>query len=198
MITLKAEKRDLNVKPKKLRREGYVTASVFGKDIEGSVPVQISAHDVELALRSAGKGSRIVLDIDGDKKNVLIKEIQSNVLKRQILEIDFQELVAGEMVKSVAEVVLENETSVNGGIVELLMSEIHYSALPESITDKVVVDCSTLKVGSEVKVKDLALAKDKNVKLISDPEAVVVNVAHQELENEADDTASDADATDAQ
>ena len=33
MTTLKAEKRSMDVKAKRLRREGYVTGNVFGKKI---------------------------------------------------------------------------------------------------------------------------------------------------------------------
>jgi large subunit ribosomal protein L25 len=176
MTTLKAEKRDLSVKPKKLRREGFVTGSIFGKDIDGSVAIMMDAHDTELALRTAGKGSKVVIELDGDKKNALIKEIQKNPLKNQLVEIDFQELVKGEMVNSVAEVVLENESSVKEGIVELVEKEIHYSALPESIVDKVVVNCAGLKIGDAIKVGDLDLAKDKNIKIKSDVDSVVVNV----------------------
>ena len=39
MNTLKAEKRSMDIKAKKLRREGYVVGNVFGKKIEGSIPV---------------------------------------------------------------------------------------------------------------------------------------------------------------
>ena len=35
MNTLKAEKRNMQTKAKKLRREGYVTGNVFGREIEG-------------------------------------------------------------------------------------------------------------------------------------------------------------------
>ena len=35
MNTLKAEKRSMDVKAKKLRREGFVTGNLFGKEIEG-------------------------------------------------------------------------------------------------------------------------------------------------------------------
>ena len=34
MNTLKAEKRTLDVKAKKLRKEGYVTGNVFGKEMK--------------------------------------------------------------------------------------------------------------------------------------------------------------------
>ena len=39
MTTLKAEKRSMDVKAKRLRREGFVTGNVFGHAIEGSIPV---------------------------------------------------------------------------------------------------------------------------------------------------------------
>ncbi|MCR4781783.1 MAG: hypothetical protein K5851_03430 [Lachnospiraceae bacterium] len=92
MTTLKAEKRDLNVKAKKLRREGLVTASIFGKNIEGALPIQMSAHDVEIAFRGIKVGSEIEVDVEGDVKKVRVKEIQKNVLKGLYLEIDFQEI----------------------------------------------------------------------------------------------------------
>ena len=48
MNTLKAEKRDLAVKAKKLRREGYVTGNVFGKELEQSIPVKMLSSSVEI------------------------------------------------------------------------------------------------------------------------------------------------------
>ena len=65
MNTLKAEKRDLAVKAKKLRREGYVTGNVFGKEIEGSIPVKMTVSDVETLLKTTGKGGQILLNVDG-------------------------------------------------------------------------------------------------------------------------------------
>ena len=41
MNTLKAEKRTMDTKAKRLRREGYVTGNVFGREMEGSLPVKI-------------------------------------------------------------------------------------------------------------------------------------------------------------
>ena len=41
MNTLKAEKRTMDVKAKKLRREGYVTGIVFGREMKESVPVKM-------------------------------------------------------------------------------------------------------------------------------------------------------------
>ena len=46
MNTLSAEKRDMQIKAKKLRREGFVTGNVFGKNMEGSMPLKIEKKEV--------------------------------------------------------------------------------------------------------------------------------------------------------
>ena len=50
MNTLKAEKRDLAVKAKRLRREGYVTGNIFGREVKGSIPIKIERKDVDRLL----------------------------------------------------------------------------------------------------------------------------------------------------
>ena len=55
MTTLKAETRDKNVKAKRLRREGYVTGNVFGREITGSIPVKIGQREVERLLKTSNK-----------------------------------------------------------------------------------------------------------------------------------------------
>ena len=65
MDTLKAEKRSMETKAKRLRREGYVTGNVFGHDIEGSIPVKIAKNDAENILKKKKKGSQIILDVEG-------------------------------------------------------------------------------------------------------------------------------------
>ena len=45
MNTFKVQKRDMETKAKKLRREGYVTGNLFGKEIEGSVLLKIRSRE---------------------------------------------------------------------------------------------------------------------------------------------------------
>ena len=58
MNTLKAEKRTLAVKAKKLRREGYVTGNVFGKEMKESIPVKWMLPQLTACLRRAIKEAR--------------------------------------------------------------------------------------------------------------------------------------------
>ena len=197
MNTLKAEKRSMDVKAKRLRREGFVTGNVFGKKIEGSIPVKIERTALDRLLKTSGKGSRIQLDVDGENMDVLIKEIDINHLKNEVMEIDFQALVSGEMIHSVAEIILLGHDKVAEGIVEQHLNEISYRALPSALVEKVEVDVAEMKVGDSIKVKDLPIASDKDVHLMTDPEAVVVSVglAHNApIDEPEEDGAEDAEA----
>ena len=112
MTTLRVQRRNMETKAKKLRREGYVTGNLFGKEIEGSIPVQIEKSEAERIQRECMKGSQLYLELEGKTYDVLIKEMDYNTMNHQILEIDFQALVKGEKVHSVAEIVLHNKEKV--------------------------------------------------------------------------------------
>ncbi|MBB5263591.1 large subunit ribosomal protein L25 [Catenibacillus scindens] len=189
MNTLKAEKRDMNTKAKKLRREGYVTGNVFGKKIEGSIPVKIGVKDAQELLKTSNKGSQIMLNVDGSSMDVLIKEIDYDSMKHQILEMDFQALVSDEKVHSVAEIILRNHEMVQNGVLQQQLEEISYRALPADLVEKIEIDVSSLKTGDSIKVKDLDIASNDKVDLLTDPEATIVTVT--EVHNVVPETESD-------
>lgn len=176
MNTLKAEKRSMDVKAKKLRREGFVTGNVFGRKIKGSIPVKIAKADADRLLKTSSRGSQIMLNVDGQDMDVLIKEIEYNALKGQVEEIDFQALVSGEKVHSVAEIHLINHEKVTTGVLQQFLSEVSYRALPSALVEKIELDVGDMRVGDSVKVKDLSIASDKDVELQTDLDAVVVTV----------------------
>ena len=180
MNTLKAEKRSMDVKAKRLRREGYVTGNLFGREIEGSIPVKMHKPDVERLLKTNNKGSQILLDVDGQKYDVLIKEVDFNPMAGRVDELDFQALVSNEKVHSVAEIVLVNHDKIQTGVLQENLTEIAYTAYPSSLVDKVKVDVGEMKIGDVIYVKDLPIAEDKDIDLKTDPESVVVmlNAVH--------------------
>ena len=75
----------------------------------------------------------------------LVKEVDYNPLKRQILEMDFQALVKGEKVHSTAEIVLLNHDKIQEGVIEKVLNEVSYRALPESLVEKIEIDMASLK-----------------------------------------------------
>ena len=192
MNTLKAEKRNMQTKAKKLRREGFVTGNVFGREMKESMPIQILKADAERLVKTHGKGSQVMLEVDGQIMDVLVKEIDLSPLKTEIYEIDFQALVSGEKVHSVAEVVLLNHEKVNTGLVNQMLHEIAFKAVPAALVEKVEIDVGDMKLGDSIQVKDLDIAKNKDIDLITNPETTVVAVT--EIHNPSVDSGEEEDA----
>ena len=176
MNTLKAEKRDMSIKAKKLRREGFVTGNLFGRELEDSIPLKFNKAEIEKLLKVESKGGQVMLEVAGETYDALIKEVDYNPLKGYIDEIDFQALVSNEKVHSVAEVILLGQDDVQAGVVQQMLQEITYKALPADLVDKIKVDVSHMKVGETLKVKDLDIAKNPAIDLHTSPEATVATV----------------------
>ena len=194
MNTLKAEKRNMQTKAKKLRREGFVTGNVFGREMKESMPIQILKADAERLVKTHGKGSQVMLEVDGQTMDVLVKEIDLSPLKTEIYEIDFQALVSNEKVHSVAEIILLNHEAVQAGVVQQMLQEVSYKALPAALVDKIKIDVSSMKVGDTLKVEDLEIAKNPDIDLQTPLDAAVATVievhnAPAEGEGEEDTTA---------
>ena len=198
MNTLKAEKRDMTVKAKKLRREGFVTGNVFGREMKGSMPIKMDKLEVDHILQTCGKGSQLMLEVDGQQMDVLIKELDYNALKKQVEEIDFQALVSGEKVHSVAEIFLLNHDKVTEGVLQQRLHEISYKALPDALIDKIEIDALSMRVGDTIKVKDLPIASNPGIDLMTDPETTVATItpARVNTDAESSDAAADEKKTD--
>ncbi|HAU87371.1 MAG TPA: 50S ribosomal protein L25 [Lachnospiraceae bacterium] len=192
MNTLKVQTRDMETKAKRLRREGYITGNLFGREIKGSIPIKVKLSEAEGILKQCVVGTQIMLDVEGKQYDVLIKEMDYDAMKKQLIEVDFQALVSGEKVHSVAEIILHNKEKVVEGVLEQLLTEISYKAYPADLVDKIDLDVSSLRLGDTVKVSDLDLAKNENVDIMTSKDAVVVNViqSHVVAETEDDDVAA--------
>ena len=194
MNTLKAEKRDMSIKAKKLRREGFVTGNLFGRELEASIPLKFDKAEIERLLKVESKGGQVMLEVAGETYDALIKEVDYNPLKGYVDEIDFQALVSNEKVHSVAEIHLVNLEKLSSGVPQQMLQEISFKALPAALVEKVEVDVGDLKVGDTIRVADLPIAKDKDVDLMTDVDATVVTITEVHVKAsdlEAEDTNTD-------
>ena len=81
-----------------VRRDGQVPAVIYG---HGRDPqsLAINTRELEKLLEHISAENTVIdLSFDGKSSRTLIREIQRHPFKRQILHVDFQELVAGEKV----------------------------------------------------------------------------------------------------
>lgn len=187
MNTLTAEKRDLKTKAKKLRKEGYVIGNLFGRDIENSIPLKVDSREVAKFLKDNKKGAHITLLVDGENVDAIVKEIDYNAMKNETMFINFQALVADEKIHTTAAIELLNEDAVQNGIVEQSLSEIEYKAFPADIVEKVEIDLTQYNVGDMIHVKDLPLAANSKISLVTPEDTLVVNIAEPEAVPEDED-----------
>lgn len=178
-IPLTAQKRTvLGRKVKKLRGEGIIPAHVFGHKVK-TVHVQVKNTDFAKVFDAAGETGIVDLAIDGEKRPVLVRNVQFHPVTDEILHIDFYQVNLAEKVKvNVPLEVIGESPAVEKKIGLLLtpVSEVEIEALPQDLPEKIEVDVSKLaNVGDEVKVKDLAVDRSK-IEIHTEPELVVVKI----------------------
>jgi len=181
--------RDMGIKAKRLRKEGFLPASLGGRNMEKSLSISISEKDAKQFMKDNVVGSKAILDIEGTTYNVLLKSADFDPFTHQFLEMTFQQLIADEKVKTKAEIILLNEDKARGFITRTL-SEIEYKAYPADLVDKIEIDVSEYPIGTNLTVADLDIAKNENVDMLSALESTILHIAEhaQTMEEEpADD-----------
>ena len=179
--TLSAELRTETGKgvARKLRAAGRVPAVIYGHNRE---PQSLSIETRELGrlLDKITAGSTVIeLGVaGGSTARTLIREIQRHPVKRHILHVDFQELVAGEQITVQCPLVFVGTPEGvrnQGGILEELLREVSISVDPSSIPNHIDVDVTHLTIGHPVHVRDLQLPA--GVSVLDDPDLTVCAVA---------------------
>lgn len=193
MITLKVEKRNPEVKAKKLRRDGFVCGVLYGKEMKESTPIQLMEPEALRFIKANKEGTQVMLDLDGKQVDALVKNIDYDPMKKQIMALDFQALVAGETVATSVQVILENEDAAQG-IVEQTLNEVHYKADPANMLDTIVIDFKTLSPDiREFHVKDLVIPEGKTVHITTPEDTLIFHIAEY-ANNGEDEVAEDSDA----
>ena len=175
MDVIKVSKRDFAVKAKQLRRDGKIPGSVFGGPLSDSISLQIDEDIARRLIRHKREGSKLKLDLDGKLIPVQIKEIELNTIKNEILHISFQ-AEGGSKVKSVIHIILKNTEKITG-LLETMLLEIPYAALPENMIDTITIDLDGIKVGTVITVADIPELMSDKIDLQVDPNEIVLRVS---------------------
>jgi large subunit ribosomal protein L25 len=169
---------------RKLRAAGEVPGVIYGHGREPQ-PLTVNAREFNrLAERIRITSTVIELALDGKVAKTLIRELQRNPLDRQVLHVDFQELVAGEKVN--VSVPLRFTGSAKGvkegGILEEVMHQLSIRVDPSNIPDHIDVDVTELTIGHGLHVSDVKLPE--GVEVLDNPSNSVVTVVAPKAEEE--------------
>ena len=161
-----------------LRARGQIPAIIYGHD-HAPQALSLNARDLDKMLGHIQAESTVIeVTVDGKTSKTLIREIQRHPIKRQILHVDFQALVAGEKVTvniPITLVGIPEGVKLEGGVMEQPLRELEIEVDPSNIPDHVELDVSNLKIGDSLHVSDIKLAE--GVTILDDPETSVAVVA---------------------
>ena len=169
---------------RKLRRSGKIPAVLYGHKND-SVALSVDPKDIFRILHSdSGENTIFGLNVPGrERLNCLIKEYQLEPIAHYLLHADFYEVAMDETL----EVKVPLETSgepygvkTEGGLMDIVHRELHVECLPADIPESIVVDVTNLKIGDLIRVRDLVVSE--KVKLLDDPETVVIAIEHPRAE----------------
>jgi large subunit ribosomal protein L25 len=163
---------------RKLRSAGQVPAVIYGHSREAQSLAVPQRELGRLLDRIAAASTVIELTIDGRLSRTLIREIQRHPVKRNILHVDFQELVAGEMISVACPIVYVGVpigVRASGGVLDQIMHELQIEVDPANLPNHIDIDVSGLDLGNSLHVADLKVPE--GVRLTDDPTATVCVVS---------------------
>jgi large subunit ribosomal protein L25 len=167
---------------RKLRAAGQVPGVIYGHGREPQ-SLTVNAREFDrLAERVRITSTVIELALDGKVAKTLVRELQRDPIKRSVLHIDFQELVAGEKVNVSVPLRFTGTpegVKTGGGIFEEVVHNIHVECDPSNIPDHIDVDVTALTIGHSLHVSDLKLPEgveitddaDMTIAVVSAPKA---------------------------
>ena len=170
---------------RKLRADGQIPAVIYGHNREPQ-SLAVSSRDLERLLDHISAASTVIdLDLGGTTSRTLIREIQRHPFKRQILHVDFQELVAGETVTVEVPLVIvgiAEGVRVGGGVLDQVLREVEIECDPGSIPNHIDVDVTNLTIGHSIHVGDLTLPA--GVTMLTDEEQTIAVCSAPRVEAE--------------
>ena len=172
---------------KKMRREKLVPGIVYSKG-EETKHVQVDQIDFVKVFRIVGTSSLMELEVDGEVIPVIVKSVQRNPVKGEVIHIDFQKLDMKQKIKITVPVYLLHRDAIKlqPSVLMQMLDTIEIECLPGDIPESVGIDVSGMDFETPLYVKDLEIMGEDNVEVLTDPESIICTLNEPTMEEEED------------
>jgi len=193
-MTLAVTARDKSKSLEVLRTSGYIPAVIYGPAQE---PTEIAIEEkiFDKVRRLAGEST--VLELTGLSKamEVLIKEVDFNPVKQQIMHVDFLALEKGKEITTHVPLHFVGIAPVEDlrlGTVNKVLHEVEVVCTPANLPSFLNVDLSGLKtLEDKIRISDIALPA--GVQITLEAEETVAVVAQEKSDESTEDEAAAID-----
>lgn len=174
-IVLEAQVRtQTGKKVKFLRKEGFIPAIIYGREVE-TLPISLKKRETTLLFNKISGSTILTIHVDGKEHATLVREVQRDYIKNELLHVDFQAVSLKEKLRTHVSLTLVGKAPVLENFEALIVSgidQIEVECLPQDLVDTIEVDISSLaEIGAAIYVKDLP--KLANVEILTDLEELV-------------------------
>lgn len=163
---------------KQVRSEGYVPGVVYGQGNDAQV-LQFKEKELMRLLRDGGGSQLIELNGLGEKSmRVLMREMQQDPARRNILHVDFYQVQMDVVVRIEASINFEGESDAikAGAILIRNVDYIEIECLPRDIPDGFIIDLAILETEHDVvRISDLIVPEGVTI-INAGPNDVVASV----------------------
>ncbi len=176
-----------------LRRSGLVPAVIYGK----SRPSQaLTVNPEDLKNKMSGNAIfDLLITAEGEeiKETVMIKEVQKDPIKGELLHIDFHHISMDEKITINVSLNLNGEAPGvrEGGVLQQLLREVEIECLPLDIPEALQLDISKLEMGNSLLVNDLEVPENIEIKTPFEEAIVTIVVPTEEEEELEEETEGD-------
>jgi large subunit ribosomal protein L25 len=175
---------------RRIRRDAKVPAVIYG---HGNDPIHVTlpGHDTMLAIKHGGANAVLNIEIEGKVQLALTKQVQADPIKGFLEHIDFVAVRKGEKVTVEVPVHLVGEAAADALVVtehNVVTIEAEATHIPENIE----VSIEGAEVGTQILASDLVLPSGST--LVTDAEALIVNVTHAPTAEEVESELAEAEA----
>jgi large subunit ribosomal protein L25 len=136
----------------------------------------------------AGENAIFLLKLGGSdqSRHAMIREMQRDPVSRKPLHIDFVRVLMDVKItiKVPIEVVgVAKGVKAEGGILDVVTREVEIECLPGNIPAHLAIDVNELAIGDAIRIGQIPAPE--GVRIVDNPEKVVLHVAHPTREEEA-------------
>ncbi|MFW6339166.1 MAG: 50S ribosomal protein L25 [Alkalispirochaetaceae bacterium] len=175
---------------RRLRRDGRIPGIVYGHD--EPIPISISGREFRKEFHTISESTLIRLAVDGKERQVLVKDYQEDIIRGDLLHIDFYEVEMGKALHTNVPIVLDGSPVGvrEGGVLEHGIYELEISCVPKDLPAEIHIDISELQIGDSIHVADVTAPEgvtilnngDQTIAVCASPRAMEAEIEAEEAE----------------
>jgi large subunit ribosomal protein L25 len=160
---------------RRLRASGMVPAVLYGGDGDATA-LAVPDKIVDYTLHHMGDNALYDIDLGSGGSTARIVDVQRDPVSGRLIHVDFAPVNMRERIEVTVplHVVGEASGAEEGGVLQQVAYEVHVESLPGDIPQELTIDVSSLGMGENLTLADVALPE--GVTLISDPEEIAATV----------------------